>query len=107
MAEEAVSLASVKTTTSHLNWLISKDTDFYTFQVYEFKVEAAGKGLTCNVRWKTKVSSDSGKSSSHTAMYTVLFVSPTGIKAAAYVSKKSPVSSPYSYQMRKTDGSYM
>lgn len=39
-------------------------------------------------------------------MYTVLFVSPTGIKAAAYVSKKSPVSSPYSYQMQNIDSSY-
>lgn len=39
-------------------------------------------------------------------MYTVLFVSPTGINAAAYVSKKSPVSSPYSYQMQNRDSSY-
>lgn len=38
-------------------------------------------------------------------MYTVLFVSPTGINAAAYVSKKSPVSSPYSYQMQNRDSS--
>jgi hypothetical protein len=57
--------------------------------------------LTCNVKWKIKVSSGSGRSSSHTAKYTVLFVSPAGIKAAAYVSKKSPVSSPYSYQNAK------
>lgn len=54
-----------------------------------------------------KVSSGSGKSSSHTAMYTVLLVSPKGIKVAAYVSKKSPVSSPYSYQMQKIDSSYI
>ena len=54
-----------------------------------------------------KVSSGSGKSSSHTAMYTVLLVSPKGIKVAAYVSKKSPVSSPYSYQMENTDSSYI
>lgn len=39
-------------------------------------------------------------------MYTVRFVSPTGINAAAYVSKKSPVSSPYSYQMQNIDSSY-
>lgn len=63
-------------------------------------------GFTCNVKWKIKVSSGSGMSSSHTAMYTVLFVSPAGIKAAAYVSKKSPVSSPYSYQMWNIDSSY-
>lgn len=39
-------------------------------------------------------------------MYTVRFVSPTGINAAAYVSKKSPVSSPYSYQLQNIDSSY-
>lgn len=39
-------------------------------------------------------------------MYTVRFVSPTGINAAAYVSKKSPVSSPYSYQMQNIGISY-
>lgn len=42
------------------------------------------------------VSSASGRSSSQTDIYTVLFVSVSGIYAAAYVSKKSPVSSPSS-----------
>lgn len=43
------------------------------------------------------VSSASGRSSSQTDIYTVRFVSVSGINAAAYVSKKSPVSSPWIY----------
>lgn len=40
------------------------------------------------------VSSASGRSSSQTEIYTVRFVSVSGMNAAAYVSKKSPVFSP-------------